>query len=184
MRTYYTVRMQDQLTAKGVDFYTVDLDETKSMWGVMGKHSTCSALELETCFETKFFDAIIFSGVLGYGVNDSNACDRALQSIAKVSAPGAVLVIGWDENVFPGDPLANEAYNGCFEPYAGLVGTPRVRCASGQLDKNRGEASKVYDILRRKPHSQPWPPEDQPRTKPLSIAGDERASSGSTRTGE
>jgi SAM-dependent methyltransferase len=147
---YYTVRLHDQLTDCGMDVYTADVDAAKAMWGVKGSHAVCSALDLETCFKPEFFDAVILSGVLGYGIDSLEAFSKALKSIAQVTSPGGILVIGWDDNMFP-DPLLGSVSTEMFEPYSELLGFSRISRLNGLFDANGFQRSKVYDILSRKP---------------------------------
>jgi hypothetical protein len=146
---YYTVRLHQQLMRLGSKLYTADVDPAKAMWGVKGSHSICSALELENCFEPDFFDSVIFSGVLGYGINDLQMFNKTLCSIAKVSSLGSILIVGWDDNMFP-DPLKDGNHTSKYVPFSELLGSSRVRRLNGMFDQEGVQCEKVYDVLCRR----------------------------------
>ncbi len=80
----------------GKTFATVDPDPDVAQWG--GKpHIVGRIQELEQHLPGLTFDAIVMTGVIGYGLNDLQEVTPALHACAKALRPGGWLVLGVDE---------------------------------------------------------------------------------------
>jgi hypothetical protein len=111
---WYTARYADAF--EGKRFVTLDVDPSRAAFGAK-EHVTGDCTKLEELFDAPF-DVILMNGVIGYGLNDADAVDRALRSCAARLRAGGTLVLGINEekptNVDPRSVPASHA----FEPRA------------------------------------------------------------------
>ena len=62
----------------------------------MGKNHIVDVFEnLDQYFEPEYFDVIICNGVLGHGINDRDAVEKALAVCFSHLRPGGNFVLGW-----------------------------------------------------------------------------------------
>jgi len=80
----------------GKTFATIDPDPAVARWGGT-PHSVGRIQELEEHLPRLVFDAIVITGVIGYGLNDLAAVNGALRACARALRPGGWLVLGVDE---------------------------------------------------------------------------------------
>lgn len=113
----------------GKTFATIDPDPAQSEHG--GRpHAVAFVQDLEKHFEGMTFDAIIISGVIGWGIDDVPELDRTLKVFSRVMNPGGWLVFGLNpltkNHVEPGDAPTHVD----FEPAVlGNLGKSRVDVA-------------------------------------------------------
>ncbi len=107
----------------GKVFATIDPEAKLARFG--GEpHVVGFVQDLEEHFKGEPFDAIVMSGVIGFGLNERDGVERALQACAAKLRPGGWLVLGVNElkptHVDPSTTKASEA----FEPASfGTLGT-------------------------------------------------------------
>jgi SAM-dependent methyltransferase len=110
---WYTTRYPTHFTGK--TFATIDPEPKVAEFG--GKpHAIGQVQDLAEHFPGMVFDAIVMSGVIGFGLNDPAEVDRALAACERALRPGGWLVLGVNElkptHVDPGKSPASAA----FEP--------------------------------------------------------------------
>lgn len=121
---WYNAHHKDLFVGK--TFATIDPDPEQAVHG--GKpHAVAFVQDLEKHFEGMTFDAILISGVIGWGINDVPELDRTLRVFSRVMRPGAWVVFGLNpltkNHVEPGDAEAAKD----FEPAVlGSLGKSRV----------------------------------------------------------
>lgn len=145
---YYTQSFQHALERAGVEVFTADPDDRKTRWGSAGRHAVCTAAGIGAAFPGVDFDVIVLNGVLGYGLDTREEFERTLATFAAAMRPGGLLILGWDDNMFP-DPVPLATRDGAFESDVDLLGTSRSAHLSGMRDSAGRPASKIYDVLRR-----------------------------------
>jgi SAM-dependent methyltransferase len=136
---YYNAHHPSVFAARGVELWTIDLDQQTAIWGSPGRHITGDALDLALHLAPETFDAVILNGVLGYGIDGARSVDRALRSIAAILKPGGRLVIGWNHDK-TSDPTPLPAAKELFRPCALLDGAAHLVLAGSTM---------VYDFLER-----------------------------------
>lgn len=78
------------------EFWTVDADPLKARHG--GEHHVVDRLEnLSRRFTPGYFDAIVHTGVFGWGVNSREAAEDTFEQCRNCLRPGGLLVFGWDD---------------------------------------------------------------------------------------
>lgn len=78
------------------DYHTLDYDPGKRRYGAR-QHTVGSATELDRYYPEGWFDAVIFNGVLGYGVDDLAGAEAAIAACRAVLKPEGLLVVGWND---------------------------------------------------------------------------------------
>ena len=131
---WYTARYPDLFTDK--TFATIDPNPNVASLGGH-PHVVGRVQEVETHFPGTIFDAIVMTGVIGYGLDDSAEVERALRACAKALRSGGWLVLGVDElrptHVDPGTCPARHN----FEP-----------CAFGQYVSGRADVAIPFKERR------------------------------------
>lgn len=123
---WYNAHHPALFTKVGKTFATIDPDPEQTPHG--GKpHAVAFVQDLEKHFEGLTFDAIVISGVIGWGINDIPELDRTLQVFSRVMSKGGWLVFGLNpltkNHVEPGDAATSKD----FEPaILGNLGKSRV----------------------------------------------------------
>jgi SAM-dependent methyltransferase len=94
---WYTTRYPSHFaTTPPKMFATIDPEAKVAQYG--GRpHVVGQIQDLEEHFPGVVFDAIVMSGVIGFGLNDPPEVDRALAACAKALRPGGWLVLGVNE---------------------------------------------------------------------------------------
>lgn len=80
----------------GKDFHTIDWDASKKRYGNGKAHVIGSVCDLERLYAEGEFDAVIFNGLVGYGLDSAADVDRALTAAHTVLRDGGILIIGWN----------------------------------------------------------------------------------------
>ncbi len=124
---WYTVRYSTHFAGKM--FATIDPEPNVARFGGH-PHVVGQVQDLATHFPGVIFDAIVMSGVIGFGLNDPREVDRALEACAAALRPGGWLVLGINEQKPTHvDPSRSSAARH-FQPRAfGSVGTSRIDVA-------------------------------------------------------
>ena len=121
---WYTTRYPEHFAGKM--FATIDPDPAAASCGGT-PHAVGRVQDLARHFPGLAFDAIIMTGVIGYGLDSRVDVDAALGSCAQALRPGGWLVLGVNE-LRPGyvDPAAGAASR-AFEPRPfGPRAVPRI----------------------------------------------------------
>jgi SAM-dependent methyltransferase len=77
-------------------FVTLDVDPAAARFGAQ-HHVTASAADVALHLAPGSFDAVIFNGVYGWGMNDADDVQRALLGFHQVLRPRGHLVFGWND---------------------------------------------------------------------------------------
>lgn len=81
---------------KSREFWTLDSDPQKARHG--SEHHVVDSLEnLARRFTPGYFDAIIHTGVFGWGVDTREAAEDTFEQCRACLRPGGLLVFGWDD---------------------------------------------------------------------------------------
>jgi SAM-dependent methyltransferase len=94
----YTAHQPELFEKAGVEFWTVDLEPERARFGAPGRHLVADVCRLHENFAPQTFDAVLFNGVIGFGVDDEKTADRAIESLCRVLKPGGWFVLGWNED--------------------------------------------------------------------------------------
>ena len=110
-------------------FATIDPDPAVTRFGG-APHIVGRVQDLATHFPASTFDAIVVTGVIGYGLNDPLAVELALTACATALRPGGWLILGVNERLPTHvDPAVTRASR-AFEPQPfGRFATARVDIA-------------------------------------------------------
>lgn len=129
----------------GKAFNTIDWDKGKAHYGTPGRHRVGSVCELEKFYPPASFDAVLFNGLVGYGLNAADDVDRAFAAAHTVLAPGGLFILGWNNTPrhlsFALDALP--AY-GLFSPF-----TPALPGMSSHRVAVATDNGHTFDFLRR-----------------------------------
>lgn len=99
----YTAKYPALFASYGSECWTVDIDPAAAKWGAPGRHHIADVRQLADCFPADHFDALILSGVFGFGVDSDAMKNETLVSCAMVLRPGGLFVLGWNTDRGP-DP--------------------------------------------------------------------------------
>jgi len=91
---WYTARYPTHFAGK--TFATIDPEPAVAKFGG-SPHVVGQVQDLAEHFPDLVFDAIVMSGVIGFGLNDPKEVDRALEACEKALRPGGWLVLGINE---------------------------------------------------------------------------------------
>ncbi len=76
------------------EYWTIDPDPNQKSYGA--KHHIVDVLEnLRQYFKPEHFDVIICNGVLGHGINDREAVEKAFGACFECMTLGGTFVLGW-----------------------------------------------------------------------------------------
>lgn len=110
---------------KRCEYWTIDLDPQKKTYGAR-RHIVDSLENLGRYCDQGYLDVIICNGVLGFGLNQKEAAERAFSQCSKCLRPGGVLILGWDDETPPLIPFRIEELQSLrqfvphyFEPFSG-----------------------------------------------------------------
>ena len=70
-------------------------------FGRAKRHSTANMLDIDAIYPAQFFDTVLFNGILDFGINTPEEKLGAFEVMAKVSKPGARLLVGWNRDHGP-----------------------------------------------------------------------------------
>ena len=110
----YTSHYPRLFEKRGMTLFTCDIDPVSERFGSPGRHRTLDVRELSPNTFAVRFDAIVFSGVIGFGIDTVSQVESAGVALASLLRPGDVLVQG--SNTGRGiDPLSNPVWQALFE---------------------------------------------------------------------
>jgi len=122
---YYNAHHPALFAKRGVELWTIDIDPQKARWGSPGRHVTGNALDLPRHLPSQSFDAVIFNGVLGDGIDDESSVNRVLTAIAAILKPRGLLVVGWNHDMTE-DPMVLRAAQTLFRATPALDGAAHL----------------------------------------------------------
>jgi SAM-dependent methyltransferase len=134
----YTARYGKRLTRAGIEYWTTDIDPAAAIWGEKDRHIVCDITAIGDFYLLGSFDAVLLNGVLGHGVDEESAMNRAVKAIARILRPNGILLIGWNTHKKHLDPMELEAVTTYF----------RRECPLPlPLRKTFSDTDHVYDWL-------------------------------------
>jgi hypothetical protein len=135
----YTDHYERVLAGHGIELTTSDIDPSARPYGA-ARHVTADVTLLKPSDFDGPFDAILFNGVIGFGLNEQPFIDNGLAALAQLVSPGAPLISGW--NIGRGfEPDAQVYGKAGFDEAPGPTGRSRVRFEG---------VTHVYDFLQRR----------------------------------
>ncbi len=121
----YTRHYPRLFAESGITLFTCDIDPASERFGSPGRHRTIDVCELSPDVFPVRFDAIVFSGVIGFGVDTVAQIEKAAAALASLLMPGDVLVQG--SNTDRGiDPLTSPVWQALFKRTAKAGMSERV----------------------------------------------------------
>jgi SAM-dependent methyltransferase len=100
---WYTRRYRGLLAGK--EYVTVDRDPKQARHGAR-RHITDSMENLEAHFGPGTLDAIVCNGVVGWGLDDRAAIERAFAASYRCLRSGGLLIVGWNDTPRRGGRVA------------------------------------------------------------------------------
>lgn len=109
------------------EFSTIDVDERARRYAGE-RHVVASITAVADHFELASLDDVICNGIVGFGLDSEEDCDRAFKGAYRCLQPGGLLIIGWDDadGCRSAVPLERLASLRAFQPY-GLPPFPSWR---------------------------------------------------------
>ena len=100
------------------EFWTIDVDERVRKYGGE-RHIVASITTIAEHFDPESLDVVVCNGVVGFGLDSEDDCDRAFAGAYRCLRPGGLLIIGWDDadGCRPAVPLESLASLRAFQPY-------------------------------------------------------------------
>ena len=142
----YTARYGKRLTHSGIEYWTTDIDPAAVVWGEKDHHIVCDIAKIGEFCPAGWFDAVLLNGVLGHGVDEESAMNRAVKAIARILRPNGILLIGWNSKKKHPDPMELEAVTTYFRHESALP-LP--------LRKTFPDTDHVYDWLVKSNNTEP-----------------------------
>ena len=137
----YTAHYPEMFEDAGLRLWTTDIDPFAARYGAPDRHVTIDATQMTPETFGRTFDAVIFSGVIGFGLNSDVQMARAASALSSLLNPGGTLVLGWNTDR-SGDPLGNLAWQRHFRRSTVPGTDARVRFEG---------ATHVFDYLEPNP---------------------------------
>lgn len=108
----YTRHNHAAFEAQGIECWTTDILPENAKWGHPQRHIIGDIAAIRGQVPAEHFDAVLFNGVMGYGVTgaDMVAITPALHAILR---PSGMLLIGWNRGLVE-DPCALACVNRHF----------------------------------------------------------------------
>lgn len=92
----YTNKVHEPIEQHGVECWTTDIVPENARWGNPQRHITADVAKIDEHFTDGYFDAILFNGVMGYGV-DGELMKKVAPALERVLHDEGVLLIGWNQ---------------------------------------------------------------------------------------
>jgi len=136
----YTQHYPRLFEEQGITLFTCDIDPFSERYGSPGRHRTIDVCVISPQVFPVAFDAVVLSGVIGFGVDTVPQIESAALALASLLAPGSILVQGWNSDR-SSDPLANPVWQSLF-----------TRTCKGGMTQRTSfkDATHVFDILERR----------------------------------
>ncbi len=109
----YTRHNPALLEALGIECWTADILPENAEWGSPQHHLTCDIADIEKHVPAPHFDAVLFNGVMGYGVT-GEMMKKVAPALHAVLKPAGILIVGWNKGRVE-SPCSLDAVNQCFE---------------------------------------------------------------------
>jgi hypothetical protein len=94
----YTRHIHAAFESRGIECWTSDIAAENAVWGNPHRHIVCDIAQIANHVPAAHFDAVLFNGVMGYGVTG-----RLMETIAPVLhsilRPPGFLLIGWNRGL-------------------------------------------------------------------------------------
>jgi SAM-dependent methyltransferase len=133
----YTAHYGKQLSRAAIEYWTADIDPAAAIWGEKGHHIICDITKIDKVCPSGWFDVVLLTGVFGYGVDEENDMNRAIEAIAQILRQDGVLLISWSPREVK-DPTRLESARVHFR---------RERVLPLPLRKTFPDTDAVYDWL-------------------------------------
>jgi SAM-dependent methyltransferase len=78
------------------ELWTIDVDPAKARYGAE-RHVVDTVAKLDAYFPPANFDAVIFNGILGYGIDDAGEAEVTVAQCFECLRPSGLFVLGWDD---------------------------------------------------------------------------------------
>lgn len=104
----------------GKRFVTLDIDPRAARFGNGTAHVVGDACDVARLLPRDSIDSVVFNGVFGWGLDDAQGLERALDGLAQVLRPRGELLFGWNDvpRHCPFDWRALPVWRERFEPLA------------------------------------------------------------------
>lgn len=135
----YTQEVPGRFEARGIECWTTDISPEEARWGHPERHLVGDVSGLAERLPASHFDAILFSGVMGYGVNAEHM-PPIIEGFHRLLRPGGLLLAGWNVGLAI-DPLTLECVTRRFE-HAPALSMP----ARKEIERS----THVYDLFVRR----------------------------------
>lgn len=107
------------------EFHSLDIEERKAVYGQPGRHWTGSATRMAAHYGDNVFDVVVANGLLGFGINEAEECQRLLEHCEAVLKPGGLLVLGYNDRKdrvsYPVLPVAFRLFDAFTPPIEGVT---------------------------------------------------------------
>lgn len=80
----------------GSDYWTIEIEPGRRRFGA-AQHVVDSLEHLDRHFQKAYFDLILCNGVYGWGLDESESCERAFQQCFDCLREQGVLMLGWND---------------------------------------------------------------------------------------
>jgi SAM-dependent methyltransferase len=140
----YTAHYGKQLTRAAIEYWTTDIDPAAAIWGEKDHHIVCDITKIDEVCPLGWFDVVLLNGVFGYGVDEENEMNRAIEAIARILRQDGMLLIGWTPREVK-DPTRLESARVHFR---------RERVLLLPVRKTFPDTGDVYDWLIKTSRSQ------------------------------
>lgn len=99
------------------EFWTIDVDERVRKFAGE-RHIVASITTITEHFDPGSLDVVVCNGVVGFGLDSEDDCNRAFGGAYRCLRPGGLLIIGWDDadGCRPAVPLESLASLRAFQP--------------------------------------------------------------------
>ena len=138
----YTLQDPIFLQQRGTVCWTLDIDPAAIRWGAAGHHVVAPIEQSASIFGAAMFDTVVLSGVFGFGVNEFDVQEAAIDACAAILKPGGLLVLGWNSDLVA-DPVV---LTGLARNFDRAPDTEAV----GRVTFHRG--THVFDFHTRRPN--------------------------------
>ncbi len=143
----YTRHIHVQFEAAGIECWTSDIVPENAVWGNSSRHVICDIADISRHVPAHHFDAVLFNGVMGYGVTGADMA-RIAPVLHDILRDEGLLLVGWNKGLVE-DPLTLPAVTERF------VHTPGW---SMPARNDFPGSTHVFDVFRRAANSPPDSP--------------------------
>ena len=102
----YNLPLYPACADRNIAVWSVDYDPASARYGAPQGHFVGDVKQIAVLAPTLKFDAIVFNGILGFGVNTAPDAVAALDAMKTVAEPDAVLIVGWNPGRTDGQEIA------------------------------------------------------------------------------